>query len=453
MPKITPAANAKANAKATASHAKLNPTNSKPNKTNMTNSKVSTIDAKLNYTDIKATKANTKANKDNQDNKDNIKTNISNSNHTNSKANKDSIKTNITNVKASGRKTKASIGDTNINATNVQTSVGKLAKPQDIIANKASTIDVKLTHTNSKTTNANAKTNKDNIKTNITNSQAGTTDINGDRTNSTASKATANHAKPNPTNSKPNKTNMTNVKASRRKTKASIGDTNTNTTNAKVSMGKLVKPQDIIAMFEQLRISNPQPDTELHYANNFTLLVAIILSAQSTDAQVNKVTKQLFTSVQTPEDIIAMGLDKLKIAINSLGLYNAKATNILHLAEILVQQYHSQVPTDRDTLKTLPGVGQKTANVFLNVAYHQPFIGVDTHVARLSYRLGLLDRPLTNTTLIEAALLQVIPPQYHAYVNHWLVLHGRYICKAKQPHCSNCPLAKYCPQNGVTDSK
>lgn len=214
-------------------------------------------------------------------------------------------------------------------------------------------------------------------------------------------------------------------------------------------VSKQSSPATIKHIFETLQHLNPEPDTELHYANDFTLLVSIILSAQSTDQQVNKVTAVLFQTVQTPEDILQLGLESLKQAINSLGLYNAKAKNILQLSKILIEQYHSTVPTEREILKTLPGVGQKTANVFLNVAYHQPFIGVDTHVVRLSYRLGLIDQPLSNPAQIEEAITQTIPPQYHAFVNHWLVLHGRYICKAKQPQCEHCPLAQYCPRNGL----
>lgn len=210
---------------------------------------------------------------------------------------------------------------------------------------------------------------------------------------------------------------------------------------------KTLTTKEIGQIFQLLAEHNAEPLTELHFINDFTLLVSIILSAQSTDAQVNRVTEHLFKLVRSPEELLNLGLEPLKQQINSLGLYNNKAKNLLKLSEVLIQEYHSTVPVDRDVLKTLPGVGQKTANVFLNVAYHQPFIGVDTHVTRLSYRLGFLDHPEKNPTKIEAVLNQLVPEQWKDKVNHWFVLHGRYICQAKKPDCLHCFLNRVCKQN------
>lgn len=195
-------------------------------------------------------------------------------------------------------------------------------------------------------------------------------------------------------------------------------------------------------IFAILENENPAPHTELNYTNNFTLLVAIVLSAQSTDVGVNKVTHKLFKEVIIPEDIIKMGIDKLKNYIKTLGLYNSKAKNILLLAQELISRHNSIVPDNLEALEKLSGVGSKTARVFLNCAHNVPIIAVDTHVFRVSKRLGLT----TGKTVkeVEKELNLVIPDKWKLHAHHWLILHGRYICKAKKPSCSTCKIRELC---------
>lgn len=199
---------------------------------------------------------------------------------------------------------------------------------------------------------------------------------------------------------------------------------------------------EILAILDVFKNADPAPDTELEYKNAFTLLVAIVLSAQSTDKGVNKATKALFEVADTPEKMVALGLDNLKEYIKTIGLYNNKAKNIIALSQQLVEKYNGEVPHDREALENLPGVGRKTANVILNVWWHEPTVAVDTHVLRLAERLELSDgkTPLA----VEADLNQILPDEYKMYVNHWLVLFGRYICKAQKPDCANCPVAQFC---------
>ncbi len=198
---------------------------------------------------------------------------------------------------------------------------------------------------------------------------------------------------------------------------------------------------EICQILDVLKQANPTPKSELEFHNAYTLLVAIILSAQSTDKGVNKATKELFKLADTPQQMLDLGIDKLKEHIKTIGLYNNKAKNIMALSQILVDKYSGEVPNDRDILETLPGVGRKTANVLLNVWWHQPTVAVDTHVLRLAKRLELSDN---NTPLGVEADLNQLPHDYRLYVNHWLVLFGRYICKAQKPDCPNCPLAQFC---------
>jgi len=199
--------------------------------------------------------------------------------------------------------------------------------------------------------------------------------------------------------------------------------------------------KEIQAILDVLKAKNPKPQSELEFHNVYTLLVAIMLSAQSTDKGVNKATKELFQLADTPQAMVNLGLEKLKGYIKTIGLYNNKAKNIIAMSEILVARYNGEVPHNREALEALPGVGRKTANVLLNVWWHEPTVAVDTHVLRLAQRLDLSDG---KTPLEVEADLDKLPDEYKLYVNHWLVLFGRYICKAKNPACANCPLRAFC---------
>ncbi len=195
----------------------------------------------------------------------------------------------------------------------------------------------------------------------------------------------------------------------------------------------------IFALFQQY---NKHPKTELEYTNNFTLLVAVILSAQATDISVNKATKELFQYYDTPEKMLELGVEGLKNYTKTIGLYNTKSANIIALCQILINQYNSQIPDSFEQLITLPGVGRKTANVVLNCCFNKPTIAVDTHVFRVSKRLGIAKE--NTPEKVEKELLKKIPIRWLKYAHHWLILHGRYICKAKKPNCNICKVAKYC---------
>lgn len=196
---------------------------------------------------------------------------------------------------------------------------------------------------------------------------------------------------------------------------------------------------EIVKVFEQ---RDPNPRCELNFSNAFTLLVAVVLSAQSTDKGVNKATEALFKVADTPQKMLALGLDNLKTYIKTIGLYNNKAKNIIALSQDLVEKHNGEVPCHREDLENLPGVGRKTANVVLNVWFNQPAIAVDTHVMRISKRLELSNGK--NPLEIEKDLNSVLPDCYKKNANHWLVLFGRYICKAQKPDCANCPVAGFC---------
>ncbi len=205
----------------------------------------------------------------------------------------------------------------------------------------------------------------------------------------------------------------------------------------------MIRPtSEILEIMEIFNQRDPNPKCELNYTNAYTLLVAVVLSAQSTDKGVNKATEELFRIADTPQKMLSLGLEKLKTYIKTIGLYNNKAKNIIALSEELVKNHQGIVPEDRNILETLPGVGRKTANVVLNVWFNQPTLAVDTHVMRISHRLNLSDgkTPLK----VEEDLLKVLPQNYVKNANHWLVLFGRYICKAQKPDCANCPLQKFC---------
>ena len=203
-----------------------------------------------------------------------------------------------------------------------------------------------------------------------------------------------------------------------------------------------MKKADINAIFEIFSAQNPEPKTELEFTNHYTLLVAVVLSAQATDVGVNKATKALFQKVSTPEQMVALGLEGLKHYIKTIGLYNSKAKNVIALSQALIEQHHSRVPEDFDALIKLPGVGTKTARVVLNCAFSHPTIAVDTHVFRVSNRLGLVKTRTPEAT--SEPLLKAIPTQWQLHAHHWLILHGRYICKARKPLCTICPVIAYC---------
>lgn len=200
--------------------------------------------------------------------------------------------------------------------------------------------------------------------------------------------------------------------------------------------------EEIQTFFELLRQQNPNPKCELNFKNAYTLMVAIILSAQATDKGVNKATEALFEKVQTPEQMLALGEEGLREYVKSLNYFNNKSRNIIRMTEVLLDKYNGAFPKDLDELQTLPGVGRKTANVFLNVLEHRPLIAVDTHVFRLGNRLGLA--PGKTPLDVEMKLAQVVPDEFKPDAQHWLVLLGRYICKAKHPRCHECPVASVC---------
>ena len=199
---------------------------------------------------------------------------------------------------------------------------------------------------------------------------------------------------------------------------------------------------DIDEMFALLSQTNPDPQTELTFQNPYTLLVAVVLSAQATDVGVNKATKRLFAEADTPEAMVALGLEQIRSHIKTIGLFNTKAKNVFALSEILIDQYGGAVPQDRDALEALPGVGRKTANVVLNEAFGVPTIAVDTHIFRVGNRTGLA--PGKTPDAVEKELLSRVPERYRKGAHHWLILHGRYICKARKPDCSFCSIEQFC---------
>ena len=201
-------------------------------------------------------------------------------------------------------------------------------------------------------------------------------------------------------------------------------------------------------IFERLRAANPSPTTELHYATPFELLVAVILSAQATDVGVNKATAKLYPVANTPQDILALGVDGLTSFIRTIGLFNAKAENIIKTCAILLEQHAGEVPEDRKSLEALPGVGRKTANVVLNTAFGKPTMAVDTHIFRVSNRTGLA--PGKTPLAVEKALLKAVPADYLMDAHHWLILHGRYTCKARKPNCPECIVRDLCTFDSKT---
>jgi len=203
-----------------------------------------------------------------------------------------------------------------------------------------------------------------------------------------------------------------------------------------------VKKADVFEFFSRLAADNPHPETELESVNNYTLLVAVVLSAQATDIGVNKATRLLFQDVTTPEQMVALGEEGLKQHIKTIGLYNAKAKNVIALSEALIAEHNSEVPADRDALEKLPGVGRKTANVVMNVAFGAETFAVDTHLFRVGNRTGLArgKTPLA----VELKLERAVPQPFRLHAHHWLILHGRYVCKARKPECWRCVVCDLC---------
>ena len=203
-----------------------------------------------------------------------------------------------------------------------------------------------------------------------------------------------------------------------------------------------MKKECIEPFFATLKAANPQPNTELEYTSVFELLAAVLLSAQATYVGVNKATRKLFAVANTPQKILALGLGGLESYIKTIGLYRSKARHLMETCRILVEQHGGEVPRSREALEALPGVGRKTANVVLNVAFGEPTMAVDTHIFRVSNRTGLA--PGKTPYAVEMLLLKRVPPAYLVDAHHWLILHGRYICQARKPLCGQCAVARYC---------
>jgi endonuclease-3 len=212
----------------------------------------------------------------------------------------------------------------------------------------------------------------------------------------------------------------------------------------------LYTQEEVREIFRRFAVQRPEPKGELAYINPFTLLVAVVLSAQATDVSVNKATKPLFKVADAPEKMLALGEEKLGEYIRSIGLWRAKAKNVIALCEALIRDHEGKVPSDHASLVKLPGVGRKTANVVLNTAFSQPTLAVDTHIFRLGNRLGLA--PGSTPDEVENNLLRIIPDEYLRHAHHWLILHGRYVCKARTPECWRCVIADLCKAAVKTNS-
>ena len=209
-----------------------------------------------------------------------------------------------------------------------------------------------------------------------------------------------------------------------------------------------MKKADIATFFDRLAAVMPEPKGELEYVNSYTLLVAVVLSAQATDVGVNKATRALFKQVTTPQQMLELGEAGLKQHIRTIGLFNAKAKNVIALSRLLIEHHGGEVPCDRDALEKLPGVGRKTANVVMNIAFGAPTIAVDTHIFRVSNRTGLA--PGKTPLAVEQKLERVVPPGRKLHAHHWLILHGRYVCKARRPDCFACVVSDLCAFTGKT---
>lgn len=209
-----------------------------------------------------------------------------------------------------------------------------------------------------------------------------------------------------------------------------------------------MKKAEIEQFFARLQAQNPEPKGELNWTNPYTLLVAVTLSAQATDVGVNRATERLFREVSTPAEMLALGEAGLKEHIKTIGLFNSKAKNVIKMADILVREHGGEVPRERAALEALPGVGRKTANVVLNIAFGEPTIAVDTHLFRVSNRTGLA--PGKTPLAVETALEKKVPKHYLLHAHHWLILHGRYVCKARKPDCPACVVSDLCKYKAKT---
>jgi len=209
-----------------------------------------------------------------------------------------------------------------------------------------------------------------------------------------------------------------------------------------------MKPEAVEEFYRRLKTDRPEPRTELEFKNPYTLLVAVVLSAQATDASVNKATEPLFKTVDSPEKMVKLGEARLKRHIKTIGLFNTKAKNVIALSKLLIERHQGEVPRTREALEALPGVGRKTANVVLNVAFGARTIAVDTHIFRVSNRTGLA--PGKTPLEVEEKLEKVTPDAYVRDAHHWLILHGRYVCKARRPECPNCVVRELCTFKGKT---
>jgi len=214
------------------------------------------------------------------------------------------------------------------------------------------------------------------------------------------------------------------------------------------AMPKKFTKAEVVEFYRRLAETRPIPRTELEFINPFTLLVAVVLSAQATDVGVNKATPALFALADTPAKMAALGVERVEGLIRTIGLYRTKAKNVIALSRILVEKHRSEVPRDRESLEALPGVGRKTANVVMNVAFEEPTIAVDTHIFRVGNRTGLA--PGKTPHAVELGLVAVTPPQYKLNAHHWLILHGRHVCKARKPDCPNCVVASLCRYRAKT---
>lgn len=208
------------------------------------------------------------------------------------------------------------------------------------------------------------------------------------------------------------------------------------------TLPKPVGPKIRKEIFERFAKANPEPRSDLEYRDPYTLLVAVVLSAQATDAGVNKATRRLFALADTPEAMLALGEDTVREQIRTIGLYRAKAKNVMALSQILVEQYGGAVPPSRAALEKLPGVGKKTAAVVVNIAFGEATIAVDTHIFRVAHRIPLAYAKTADA--MEAALTPIVPASYRRHAHHWLILHGRYVCKARKPDCPRCPISDLC---------
>ncbi len=212
-----------------------------------------------------------------------------------------------------------------------------------------------------------------------------------------------------------------------------------------------MKRADVTELFTRLRELDPHPATELLYTSPFELLVAVVLSAQATDVGVNKATRKLYAVANTPQAILDLGEDGLKRYISSIGLFNAKAKNVIALCRLLLDRHDGEVPRSREALEALPGVGRKTANVVLNTAFGEPTIAVDTHIFRVANRTGLA--PGKDVRTVEDKLVKVIPAEFRQDAHHWLILHGRYVCKARKPDCPHCVIRDLCRYKAKTPAE